>query len=52
MVFQVLERKYVSYEKLIAKLAQLFPNDPTVKVEVWSILFYTRSPASGRAKER
>lgn len=52
MVFQVLERKYVSYEKLIAKLAQLFPNDPTVKVEVWSILLYTRSPVSEQAKGR
>lgn len=34
MVFQVLERKYISYEKLIAKLAELFPNDSTVKAEV------------------
>jgi hypothetical protein len=34
MVFQVLERKYISYEKLIAKLAELFPNNNSVTVEV------------------
>jgi hypothetical protein len=49
MVFQVLEQKYVSYEKLIAKLAKLFPNDATVRVEVRSL---SSPPLNLAVKER
>ena len=34
MVAQVLKEKYISHEKLIKKLAELFPDNATVQVEV------------------
>ena len=35
MVYQVLERKYISYDKLAAKLTELFPGDAIVQIKVW-----------------
>jgi hypothetical protein len=32
MVSQVLEQKYINYAKLVEKLAQLFPYNPSVKI--------------------